>query len=76
MSRERYTALTEGKWVVDIANSEGGYNYYGYIGRDSSWVIMRESTAQTEYRFAFGGSGYSTAWTNRATQSYKRTLAG
>lgn len=72
----KYTTLIEGKWIVDIALSESGYNYYGYIGKDSSWVIMRENTAQTEYRFSFGISSYSTKWNNRATLPYKRTLEG
>jgi len=64
--------LTYGKWVVDIASGEGGYNYYGYINEKGEWVILRENTTQIEYRYAFGGSEYATAWTNRATQGYKR----
>ena len=76
MSRERYTELIKGKWVVDIANGEDGYNYYFYVGRDSSWVIMRENTAQTEYRFALGIDDLSTNWADRANKNYKRTLLG
>lgn len=72
----RFAQLTENKWVVDIANGEGGYNYYGYIGKDGSWVIMRENTSQTEYRFKVGGSEYVTNWTNRASLTYSRTLQG
>ena len=72
----KITTLIEGKWVVDISNSEGGYNYYGYIDKYGSWVIMRENTAQTEYRFSFGSSGYTTAWTGRTELVYKKTLTG
>ena len=70
----KYNDLIEGMNVTDIANDEGGYNYYGYVRvkgtNEGEWVIIRENTAQTEYRYAIGGSGYSTNWTNRASLTY------
>ena len=52
---------------------EGGtYNYYGYSRSEGSWVIMRSNSAETEYKYALGGSDYAKAWTNRASQIYKR----
>jgi len=72
----KYTNLTDGKWVVDISTGEDGYNYYGFINKVGGWAIMRENTAQTEYRFAFGSNGYTTAWAGRTDLNYKRTLEG
>lgn len=59
--------------LVDVALDVSGYNYYGYLdsGRDSRYVIMREKTDATEYRFAFGkGSDYTTAWGTKASLTY------
>ena len=66
----RYSKIVEGASVVDIANEEDGFNYYGFIRVNGEWIIMRESTAQTQYRFKLGSSNYSTAWTNRASHTY------
>lgn len=43
--------------------------YYGFENKDGAWYIMRESPAKS-YRYASGSSNYSTAWTNRASQTY------
>jgi len=67
---EKFKNITEGTRIVDIANEEGGYNYYGFIRHNGEWVIMRETTTQTQYRFALGADNYSTNWTNRASLSY------
>lgn len=47
-------------------------NYYGFEDADGNWIIMKETIAGDlkAYTFAKGVSGYATAWTNRATQSY------
>lgn len=69
-------SILEGKDVKDIAESEshdvdaGTFNYYGFSNKKGEWVIMREKTDGTEYRFALGGTNYSTAWTSRSSQSY------
>ena len=59
---------------VSINNMDegGSYDYYGYSRSEGSWVIMRKNSAGTELTYAVGGSDYSTAWTARASQSYKR----
>jgi len=66
----RFTGLTDGMAVVDIAEAEGGYNYYGSIRKNGEWSIMREKTDGTEYRMVLGASGYSAGWTARASQTY------
>lgn len=66
----RYESITKDMHIVDIAESVGSYNYYGYVDKIGKWAILREKTDGTEYRWAIGGSDYSTAWTNKATQGY------
>lgn len=44
--------------------------YYGFLAADGSWYIMEENTAAGTYRYVRSTSGYATAWTNRATQTY------
>lgn len=54
--------------IVDIAENESGYNYYGFMssGDNSRYVILREKTDGTEYRYAFGiGTSYATDWVSR-----------
>lgn len=68
----QYNTLFDGKHLSDFFGNEGGYNYYVYISITNSWLIMREKTDETEYRFAMGGSGASTARTNRASLTYKQ----
>lgn len=66
----KFTGLIDGMKVVDVSSAEGGYNYYGYIRPNGEWTIMRESVAQTEYRFVIGASDYSTNWTGRTGLTY------
>jgi len=72
----KYNNITEGMKVVDVSLSEDGYNYYGFVRSNGEWAIMRENTAQTEYRFSVGGSDYSTNWTNRASLGYRLPTIG
>lgn len=49
-------------------DSESDPKYFGYLGVDGAWYIMKlTSTAAT---YCKGDSGFSTAWTNRASQTY------
>ena len=52
--------------ISDLASGDPAY--YGFVGSDGSWFIMKETGGT--YRYAKGTSGYSTAWTGRAGQSY------
>lgn len=42
--------------------------YYGYEDKDGNWYIKK--LASNALTFAKGSSGYTTAWTNRASQTY------
>jgi hypothetical protein len=44
--------------------------YYGFVDHRGSWVIMRETTASGEFRYAASDNGYATNWTNRAGLTY------
>ena len=44
--------------------------YYGFLKADGGWYILREDTTNNTYRYAKGDSEYSTAWTNRVSQTY------
>lgn len=69
----RYVEMLEGFNICDVLMASGGYNYYGYAARNNrAWLIMRENTAQTEYRYAIGGlpEGYDAAWVAKASQVY------
>jgi len=47
---------------------------YVYVGLEhesnGSWYIYRRTLADNTRLYASGSSGYATAWTNRASQSY------
>ena len=48
--------------------------YYGMTDLNGRYIIMREtnSSGLKTYRVAYGRSGYTTAWTNRASLDYYR----
>lgn len=47
------------------------YKYFGFVERDgTNWRIMRKTLATKAFTYATGTSGYSTAWTNKSSQSY------
>jgi len=73
----KYKKFIDGMEIADIAYSEDGYNYYGYVrwGANPVWGILREKTDLTEYRWTIGKSDYPTNWTGRAGLNYKRANA-
>ena len=72
----KYKKIIEGMSIVDIANSEDGYNYYGYIRTNGEWAILRAKTDNTEFRIKVGSSGYEAAFTARASHTYKIPTIG
>jgi len=44
--------------------------YVGYVDPDGAWYIMEFNNASGTARYVKGSSGYTTAWTNRAAQTY------
>lgn len=60
-----YDDITNQYKISDIDSTNG---YYGFVDAAGNWYIMKETS--TSYRYVKGTSGYTTAWTNRASQSY------
>lgn len=48
----------------------GTYVYVGYESTGGAWYIYRRTIATNARLYATGASGYATAWTNRASQTY------
>lgn len=66
----RFDEIKKGADIVDIDEDNGGYNYYGYLRDDESWVIQRVNTAGTEIRYVAGSADYTTAWSQHTTLGY------
>lgn len=64
--------IEDGGYVYnDVDKTNATYYYYGAVGREGKWFIMRKTVGDpAAYRFATGDSGYALAWTTKETQSY------
>jgi len=61
------------KYSICNKDDDATPNYYGFEASDSSWIIMKWTVSAGADVFAYdsGTSGYSTAWTNRASGTYQ-----
>ncbi len=68
------------KYVIDnFDDVAGGPKYYGYLGKGGTWYIMRETITGSVSKFEFSTGAatsqnipaYLTAWTGRASLTYK-----
>jgi len=75
----RDRSLILGANLTDVALGEthnvdaGTFNYYGYTRPDNSFIILREKTDETEYRYNMNETGnevYSDEFGNRADRDY------
>lgn len=59
-------------WDYKVANLDdsGEPIYVGKTDEDGNWFIMRFNSTTGVADYAFGNSGYSDNWTNRASLSY------
>ena len=66
------TVIQGKKYMICNKDDDGTPNYYGFEAADGSWIIIKEtvSAGADVYAYDSGSSGYSTAWTNRASGSY------
>ncbi len=66
------TLMTDalGHYFASDIDESGDPAYYGFLDKAGNWYILEINTASGTYRYEVGASAYSTAWTNRATQSY------
>jgi hypothetical protein len=57
-------------WGLNDIEDTGTYKYFGFSAADGSWKLTRKTLATNVWRYSTGASGYTTAWTDRATQTY------
>lgn len=60
---------TEGYKISEIDDS-GIVTYYGFINKNSAWLIMKEETDSGSFRYAKGGSNFPVSWTDRENIKY------
>lgn len=61
-----------GEYQITDKDDDTATKYYGFVKSDGAYYILRETTSGGDqlYRYTAGTSDYTTAWTNRATESY------
>jgi len=57
-------------YAISDIESTATYKYFGFQAASASWYIMRKTIATKKFEYVAGASAYSTAWTNRASQTY------
>lgn len=59
---------TDGYKISEI--DEGPVSYYGFINKDGAWLIMREDSNESNFRYAKGDSNFPNNWSNRENLRY------
>lgn len=62
--------VSSGGYGISNIEETGTYKYFGFEGKSGSWYIMRKTLADNVFLYVSGESDYTTAWTNRASQTY------
>lgn len=57
-------------YAISNIEDTGTYKYFGFEDADGAWYIMRKTISSSTFEYVKGASNYSTAWTNRASQTY------
>ena len=65
---QRPAAVSVYDYILCETDTVGVPQYFGYEDRDGNWYIAQNNSGV--WRYEIGVSDFSTAWTNRATQSY------
>lgn len=60
--------LTDGYSISEI--DDNIISYYGFTNKDGAWIIMREDTATSSFRYAKGDSQFPETWNNRDKMGY------
>jgi hypothetical protein len=64
-----YAKPTE-QYAINDKEATATYKYFGFQRSDGYWYIMRKTIATNKFEYVAGTSAYSTAWSNRASQTY------
>lgn len=51
-------------------DDSGDPEYYGFLDKSGNFIIVEINETDSTVRYYSGSSNYSTAWTNRISQSY------
>ena len=75
MSYKEFTEAVRGpdplaSLMLSELEDTGTYLYAGELSASGAWRISRLTLATNVMRYAWGGSDYSTNWTNRASLTY------
>ena len=49
---------------------DGAVTYYGFTSKTGAWLIMREDTENSSFRYAKGSSDFPSNWSNRTGLKY------
>jgi hypothetical protein len=60
----------ESKYGISDVEATATYKYFGFQSGNQYWYIMRKTIATKKFEYVAGVGAYSTAWTNRASQTY------
>ena len=58
------------QYAINNKEATATYKYFGFQKSNGGWYIMRKTIATNIFEYVAGASAYSTAWTNRASQTY------
>lgn len=59
---------TDGYKISEI--DEGIITYYGFINKEGAWLIMREDSDTSNFRYVKGNSDFPGNWSNRENLKY------
>lgn len=62
------THPTDGYRIAEI--DDDAISYYGFTNKDGGWIIMREDTDTTSFRYTKGDTGFPDSWSNRERLKY------
>lgn len=58
------------RFAASDLDESGDPKYYGFLAANGNWYIMESSDSAGTFRYCYGESGYSAAWTGRAGLTY------
>lgn len=59
----------DGYQVAEIDDSD--VSYYGFTNKDGNWIIMREDTEASSFRYVKGAEAFPDNWSNRVKLNYE-----
>ena len=67
---EQYTLDQLLQYKIARYDASGNPIYVGMLEKDGKYYIKRINTTTGVIDYSYGASGFTTAWTNRATETY------